>query len=186
MKHDEKFILGVDPGSVSVGYALILASSQKFRIIKAGTLKLSSKDEFFNRIGEIAKFFNKFSKEHEAFELALESLIHVKNVSSLTKLSQARGAVIASVSTKVLTVHEYAPNLIKSTVSGYGLSSKASVEKSLNFVFPEHKFSSHDESDALAIALCHSFQGGAAAKGLGGKVSSRGKSLKDSFKHLLK
>lgn len=182
--NQEKLILGVDPGSVNMGYALVKASSKKFKIIESGTLRLGSKEEFFSRISKIADFFQAFSSKNEPFELAMESLIHVKNVNSLAKLAQARGAMMAAVSAKSLGFHEYAPNLIKSTVSGYGLSNKTSVEKSLGFVFPDHTFSSHDESDALAVALCHAFIGGNPARSAVPRASKKARSLKDSFKHL--
>ena len=180
----EKLILGVDPGSVNMGYALIEASTKKFKIVETGTLKLGSKEEFFNRISKIADFFKAFSNTHEPFELAMESLIHVKNVNSLAKLAQARGAMMASVSAKSLGFYEYAPNLIKSTVSGYGLSNKTSVQKSLGFVFPDHEFSTDDESDALSVALCHAFIGGSSARAAVPKSTKRGRTLKESFKHL--
>lgn len=182
--NQEKFILGVDPGSVNMGYALIKSSPKKFKIIEAGTLKLGSKDEFFSRIGKIADFFQVFCETCEPFELAMESLIHVKNVNSLAKLAQARGAMMASVNAKSLGCYEYAPNLIKSTVSGYGFSNKTSVEKSLGFVFPNHNFSSHDESDALAVALCHAFIEGNPAQSAVPKAAKRARTLKESFKHL--
>jgi len=180
----ERLILGVDPGSVNLGYALIRASFKKFKIVDAGTLKLSSGKEFFSRIKEINTFFHKISEVSEPFELAMESLIHVKNVNSLAKLAQARGALIGAVSAKSLGCFEYAPNLIKSTVSGYGLSNKTSVEKSIGFVFPDHKVSSHDESDALAVALCHAFSAGHPAQPAVPKAAKRARTLKESFRHL--
>jgi len=180
----ERLILGVDPGSVNLGYALIRTSHKKFKIVDSGTLKLGSKEDFFNRISEIAVFFEAFSKSSKPFEVAMESLIHVKNVNSLAKLAQARGALIGALSAKSLGFFEYAPNLIKSTVSGYGFSTKSSVEKSLGFVFPGHEFSSHDESDALAVALCHAFSVGNSAQAAVPKSAKRGRSLKSSFSHL--
>lgn len=182
--NSEKLILGIDPGSVNLGYALIKASPRKFKIVEAGTLKLGSKDEFFKRISKIANFFQTFSNAKDPFEVAMESLIHVKNVNSLAKLAQARGAVIASLTAKSAGFYEYAPNLIKSTVSGYGLSNKTSVAKSLGFVFPDHEFSTDDESDALAVALCHAFLGGNAAQSAVPKAAKKARTLKESFKHL--
>ena len=54
-------------------------------------------------------------------------------------------------------VFEYSPNLIKASLTNYGLSSKESVEKSLNLIFGKKiDFETDDASDALAIAFCHS------------------------------
>lgn len=178
-----KLILGIDPGSINVGYALIQSQRQQgareqVQILKSGTLKMSSKTPFFERIQKIHLFFEDFCKDLEPFDVALESLIHVKNVSSLAKLAQARGVILASLSKNMADVAEYSPNLVKSTVSGYGFSSKQSVEKSLNFLFPTYSFQSHDESDALAIAMCHSFQ----YDKVHTQVQKKGRSLKEAFK----
>ncbi len=182
---NEALILGIDPGSVNAGYALIKCSGRNFQIVKSGTCKLKQSKDFFSRISELNEYFENLVEGMPPYELALETLIHVKNVNSLAKLAQARGAIISAVSKTAVSISEYSPNLIKSTVSGYGLSSKQSLEKSLSFIFPDHKFETHDESDALAIALCHSFRRGAV--GVSGQAQSgktSGRSLKDSFKHL--
>lgn len=185
VSEDEVLILGIDPGSISTGYALIETSGRNFQILRTGTCKLKSSDDFFNRIKDLNEYFKKLVEGLPPYELALESLIHVKNVSSLAKLAQARGAILAAVGKTASRVSEYSPNLVKSTVSGYGLSSKQSLEKSLGFIFPEHKFESHDESDALAIALCHSFKrSGLGAGGEGPLKKNKRNSLKESLKHL--
>jgi len=182
---NEVLILGIDPGSINAGYALIKVSGKSLTIIKSGTCKLGSKDDFFTRIKYLTEYFKELAEGLPPFELSMETLIHVKNVASLAKLAQARGAILASLGKGASSVHEYSPNLVKSTVSGYGLSSKQSLEKSLSFMFPNHTFASHDESDALAIALCHNFKRGlvqtAGSQALGRK---KPKTLKESLKHL--
>ncbi len=182
---EEVLILGVDPGSIYAGYGLVKCVRRDFQIVKSGTCKLNQKEDFFNRISTLSNYFEKLVEDLPPYELALETLIHVKNVNSLAKLAQARGAIISAVSKKVASIFEYSPNLIKSTVSGYGLSSKESLEKSLGFVFPNYRPQTHDESDAVAIALCHSFRRG--AMGAVGQLRSRktkGVGLKESLKHL--
>lgn len=155
-KSMQQQILGIDPGSIKTGYALLSFEGKKAEILKSGTIKLNPKADFFLRLKELQKELEALLKDVGPFDLAVESLIHVKNVNSLAKLSQARGVILSEALKKDACVFEYSPNLIKSSVSGYGHSSKESVEKALRFLFPKHVFSSHDESDALAIALCHS------------------------------
>ena len=135
----------------------------------------------------IHNFFNDFMCSNGTdYSVSVESLIHVKNVSSLAKLSQARGAALSVLASKGCTVSEYAPNLVKSSVSGHGFASKDSVAKSLSFLFPQHKFASDDESDALALALCHSLYRGKKALGVSkSKKTSKNGNLKSSLKHLL-
>ena len=178
-------ILGLDPGSLKAGYALIEISGKDTSIISSGFVDLRGEKDFFLRLGLLNDFFLGFLKEHGSdFEVSVESLIHVKNVNSLAKLSQARGAMLSALISKGCKVYEYAPNLIKSSVAGYGHASKDSLAKALSFLFPQHSFSSDDESDALALALCHSLYRGK-AKDMGVRVGKKG-GLKAALKHLEK
>lgn len=176
-------VLGLDPGSLKFGYALVEFEGKKASLVQTGFLDLRSEKDFFVRLGLIQDFFTSFINEFgSSFEVSVESLIHVKNVRSLAKLSQARGAALSVLSSKSCFISEYAPNLIKSSVSGYGHASKESLAKSLGFIFPQHTFSSDDESDALALALCHSLYRGREKSSK--KSVTKGRSLKSALKHL--
>src|SRR5690606_28092073 len=90
--------------------------------------------------------------------VSIESLIYVKSVDALSKLAQARGAMIAAFSrTHVGKIYEYSPNTIKSSVTGHGHADKDAVDKAMNMMFGKMSFKTSDESDALAIAVCHAF-----------------------------
>ncbi|WP_127715690.1 crossover junction endodeoxyribonuclease RuvC [Halobacteriovorax sp. HLS] len=177
-------ILGIDPGSRSAGWALIEVNGRKINFLDSGTLKYAKIDNFVDRLGVIYDSINTLMLEHRPDEVSIEALIFVKSVSSLAKLAQARGAMVAAiVQTRKGKVFEYAPNLIKSTISGYGHADKAAIDKTLQMIFGELKFGSHDESDALAIALCHALNSG---KQLSTKTTgrpSKGRTLKSVFKH---
>lgn len=153
-----KRILGVDPGSVKAGYALIEKNGRQFKYIKSGVLKFDAKQAFIDRISHIHLEMRDVIEELVPCEVAFESLVFVKNANSLAKLSQARGAMIAACAK--IPLFEYAPNLIKSTVTHDGHASKEGVSKVLEMVFGKMNFQTHDESDALAIALCHGLLGG--------------------------
>lgn len=181
-------ILGIDPGSLKLGFALIDVKGKKCEVLESGAYIQESKTSFFKRLAGIKNFIDEFICDNGCdFEVSVESLIHVKNVSSLSKLSQARGVILGTLAAAKCDIFEYSPNLIKSSVSGYGHSSKESVEKALKFLFPKHEFKSDDESDALAVAICHSLYRGELSFKKSESSSKKGRgSLKNSFSHLLK
>ena len=89
----------------------------------------------------------------------MESLIHVKNVVSLAKLSQARGAILSSVSDPSVKIFEYFPNKIKSSVSGFGHADKKMIHSAIEKILGQKiECATHDESDALAIAIAHGIE----------------------------
>ncbi|EQC43567.1 crossover junction endodeoxyribonuclease RuvC [Bacteriovorax sp. Seq25_V] len=176
-------VLGIDPGSRKLGWAVVEVVGKKFKYIDSGVLRFDKIEELMDRLPVISKSLKELISIHAPNEIALESLIYVKNVTSLAKLAQARGAAIAGVSEKYQgKIFEYAPNKIKSTVAGHGHANKESLDKVLKMMFGDIKFTTNDESDALAIAICHGMNIGQSILNTGKKHYSKGRSLKDVFK----
>ncbi len=181
--------LGIDPGSRKAGYGLIKKEGRKFHYVDSGSLRYDKVPSFLDRLGLIYESCEEIIKKYEPDEIAIESLIYVKSVPSLAKLAQARGAMVAAfMKTHQQKVFEYSPNLVKSTVSGHGHANKESIDKSLKLVLGQDlDFKSHDESDALAIALCHALMRGVPVTKKGhAKALKGGTSLKQAFRHLEK
>ena len=149
-------ILGIDPGSRKAGYALIDVQGKKISYIASGVLKYDHVNEFMDRLGMIYQTCDELMNKYQPDEVSVEALIYVKSVDALSKLAQARGAMIAAFSrTKMGKIFEYAPNAIKSSVTGYGHADKDAIDKAMTMMFGKLTFKTSDESDALAIAVCH-------------------------------
>ncbi len=149
-------ILGIDPGSRKAGYALIDVQGKKISYIASGVLKYDHVDEFLERLGMIYQTCDELINRYQPDEVSVEALIYVKSVDALSKLAQARGAMIAAFSrTKLGKIYEYAPNAVKSSVTGHGHADKDAINKAMTMMFGKLTFKTSDESDALAIAVCH-------------------------------
>lgn len=149
-------VLGIDPGSITTGWALLKSEGSKVHYIASGILKFDKNLEFLDRLGQIKKQAERLMKELRPQEIALESLIYVKSPTALIKLAQTRGVILSTmVDAYEGRIFEYSPNLVKSTAVGHGHADKESVKKFLDVVLGKREYQSHDESDAVAIALCH-------------------------------
>lgn len=154
-------ILGIDPGSRKTGYAVIRCEQRRMEYITSGVLRFDHIDDFLLRLGEVHKAILELVDSISPEEIAFESLIYVKNPSSMIKLSQTRGAMLGPLSEKYAgKVFEYSPNLVKSSVTGHGHANKKNVQKALEMIFGKTDFKTDDESDALAIAVCHGLNRG--------------------------
>lgn len=155
-------ILGIDPGSVKAGYGIIKVEGKQTQLIEAGVLRFDSDEALIDRLFPIFSAAKQLVEKFNPDVIALETLIYTKSVPSLAKLAQARGALICGFGeTYRSKIFEYAPTLVKSTVTGHGQATKEGVEKTLRLIFGKSiEFATHDASDALAIALCHSLHGG--------------------------
>lgn len=149
-------VLAIDPGSITAGYALLEKEGRRISYIASGVLKFKGQDEFLHRVKDIYDQTMDLLEKFQPDEIALESLIFVKSPTALIKLAQSRGTMLAALSQKYhQKIYEYSPNSVKATVTGHGHADKEGVQKVLKQYLGLTEFKTHDESDALAIALCH-------------------------------
>lgn len=181
-------VLGIDPGSRKTGYAFIELKNGKFTHIKSGVLNFGHEQFFLDRINLISDGILKILDEQPVDAISMESLIYVKSPTALIKLAQTRGVILSEISKKYPgKIFEYSPNLIKSVAVGHGHADKKSIQKFLSMILGISAFSTSDESDAMAIALCHLLQN---PKNVPlekiEKKTSKSRSLKASLAHKVK
>jgi crossover junction endodeoxyribonuclease RuvC len=152
-------ILGVDPGTNITGYGLIEYTNNKFRRISHGVIKLPSSKSISQRIEIIYAELDRLLKRYKPDEFAIETAFYGKNVQSVLKIGYARGvSLLAAIHNKV-PASEYSPREIKKAVVGRGSASKQQVNFMVMTILNSKKIKfKPDESDALAIALCHAFR----------------------------
>jgi crossover junction endodeoxyribonuclease RuvC len=159
LQKTSKIILGVDPGTLVMGYSIIEVTGLHLQVLEMNVLKLSAKKDAYERLRlihhKIAEVIGKF---HPA-ELAIEAPFFGKNVQSMLKLGRAQGVAIAAAMQCGLPVTEYSPKKIKQSITGNGNADKEQVWKMLQrMITVKHTSKYFDASDALAVAVCHYFQ----------------------------
>ena len=147
-------ILGIDPGSRFTGYGIIESDGRNSRHLVSGRIKTLEKD-FCARLGEINRGIETIIREFSPEEVAVEQVFMAKNANSALKLGQARGAAICAAVVAGLAVHEYEPRLVKQAIVGSGGADKGQVAHMVKVLLKLNEKLSEDQSDALAIALCH-------------------------------
>lgn len=160
----ERIILGIDPGTNIMGYGLIHQSDNQIRMMTMGILKLS---QFPNQALKLKKIFERtlaLIEEYQPDELAIEAPFYGKNVQSMLKLGRAQGVAMAAALFKDLPIFEYSPKKIKQSITGNGNASKEQVAGMLKTILRFQKMPEKlDATDALAVAVCHFFQGNTTA-----------------------
>jgi crossover junction endodeoxyribonuclease RuvC len=174
---------------VTAGYAILQKDGRKINYITSGILRFDSEVEFLHRVKDIYEQTFELIEKHQPDEVALESLIFVKSPAALIKLAQSRGTMLAALSHKYhQKIYEYSPNLVKSTVTGHGHADKEGIQKFLLQYLGLSNFKTHDESDAVAIALCHLLNRGTVMiqEPKVKKTKSRGNGLASAISHKIK
>jgi crossover junction endodeoxyribonuclease RuvC len=181
-------VLGIDPGSINCGFALIASKGRGVELIESGILTFDTSTDFPKRVGEIYLKMKALIAELKPDSLSFESLILTKSPTSAIKLAQARGAMFAAAAeVGNFPIFEYAPNEIKQCIAGHGHADKAAMLKAVNFFIRDFRPKGHDESDALAIALCHYLNHDRRVVGQKKSVpKSKTKGLANALSHLIK
>lgn len=166
-------ILGIDPGTLFMGYALMEVSSSTPQLLAMDVLKLSGKKDPYERLQNIHLKVCELISKYQPCTFAIEAPFYGKNVQSMLKLGRAQGVAIAAAMQAGLTVTEYSPKKVKQSITGNGNADKDQVWKMLQRIMNiEEKPQYFDATDALAVALCHHYQAnsviGKLGKGLKG------------------
>lgn len=175
-------VLGIDPGSVKAGYAFLEVKGRTVKYLTSGVLRFNNKENFLERLEEIRLKTQNLFEIYTPDEIALESLIYVKSPTALIKLAQARGVMLSCFTpTHTGNIFEYSPNLVKSSTTGHGHADKLSVQKTIKMLLGVEEVAADDESDAIAVALCHYLNNG--KKVQTSKTGGTSRSLKNALAH---
>lgn len=147
-------ILGLDPGSLRTGYAVVQVDGPRVAYLASGAIRAQG-ESLAERLQEIFAGVDRLTQEFKPDEVAIERVFMHRNADSALKLGQARGAALSATFAVRPRVFEYAPREVKLAVVGTGAAQKDQVQlmvtRLLNIAGPLGA----DAADALAIALCH-------------------------------
>lgn len=149
-------ILGVDPGTNLLGYAVLKVNGKKISLQTMGVLKLKSYEDHMTKLKEIFLQLQEIIETYLPSQMSVEAPFYGKNVQSMLKLGRAQGVAMAAGITMGLEITEYSPKKIKQSVTGNGNASKEQVAAMLEGILNiKIKDGPLDATDALAAAITH-------------------------------
>ncbi|HEX9234910.1 MAG TPA: crossover junction endodeoxyribonuclease RuvC [Actinomycetota bacterium] len=157
----DRVVLGVDPGTASVGLAAVEAGNGRPVVRWAATLRTPSTLEPAARLRRIYGGVRDALDAHGAGVMALERLLWGRNTKSAMEVARASGVILLAAADAGLEVYEYAPLEVKMAVTGSGNAPKDQVRRALIQVLGTDAVPSEpDAADAVAVAVCHVQQSG--------------------------
>lgn len=152
-------IIGIDPGTAVTGIGIVEYNKYNFRLVHFDTINLNQKKSIPERLKIIYDGCLSCIRRFKPDEFAIETAFYGKNIQSTLKLGQARGVAIIAALNSNLKISEYSPREIKKSVTGNGASSKEQVKYMVTSILSTGKMEIPvDSSDALAIAICHTYK----------------------------
>jgi crossover junction endodeoxyribonuclease RuvC len=151
-------ILGIDPGSTSMGYAIIEADNNTLKAIHYGTTDIKAKD-LIGKLAEIRRQTSELLRSHKPVIAGIEKLFFSVNKKTALEVAQARGVIIITLLEHEIPIVEFTPGQVKIAVANYGSADKLAVRKMVMRLLKLDALSEDDNAaDALAVAIATSGQ----------------------------
>ena len=149
-------ILGIDPGTVTMGYGVIETGVDEITLVDYGALNTSASSPIGERLSYLYNRLLEIISRHQPDAVAVEQPFMSKNVRSALAIGRAQAIAMLAAANRGIPVYEYAPTEVKRRVTDYGASSKEQIQEMVRLQLglsqvPEP----NDAADALAVAICH-------------------------------
>jgi len=158
-----EIILGIDPGTATMGYGLVRVrlgargdSPGGYELVAYGTLTTPAGVPTERRLLTLYTGLRELMRTHRPSHAAVEQLFFGKNVTTAVTVGQARGVALLAAAEFGLSISEYKPAEIKFTVAGFGRAGKPQIQRMVQTLLNLDAIPRPDDAaDALAVALCH-------------------------------
>lgn len=156
-------VLGIDPGLTRCGLGAVEGRpGSPLSLVRVGVVRTPADDEIGARLVAIEAGVEEWLDEVRPDVVAVERLFAQVNIRTVMGVAQASGVVIACAARRGLPVVLHTPSEVKAAITGYGNADKqqiaAMVTRLLHLDAPPKPA---DAADALALAICHVWRGGA-------------------------
>jgi crossover junction endodeoxyribonuclease RuvC len=156
-------VLGVDPGLTRCGLGVVDGMPGKpLTLVEGGVARTDTGADIGTRLLGIEREVERWLDEHRPDAVAVERVFSQHNVRTVMGTAQAGAVAIVCGARRGLPVTTYTPSEVKAAVTGSGRADKAQVTEMvtrlLRMTSPPRPA---DAADALALAICHVWRGGA-------------------------
>jgi crossover junction endodeoxyribonuclease RuvC len=149
-------IIGIDPGTGILGFGVIDFTKGKTKLVTAGVITTPAHTPLDVRLEEIFDGLTDIIAETKPECMSIEKLFFSQNVTTAMSVSHARGVAMLTGRKAKLPIHEYTPQQIKQTLTGYGKADKKQVQEMVRLQLGLKEVPKPDDcADALGAAITH-------------------------------
>ncbi|MGW8181908.1 MAG: crossover junction endodeoxyribonuclease RuvC [bacterium] len=149
-------VLGIDPGTVAMGYGLVEEEDERLTMLDFGALTASSKLPLPDRLYKLYKELLELVSQHQPDEVAIEEPFVARNARSALAIGRAQAVAMLTAVENGIPIFTYTPTKVKRSIADYGVSGKEQVQQMVQIHLGLSQVPKPDDAaDALAVALCH-------------------------------
>jgi len=158
-------VLGIDPGLTRCGIGVVdVATDRTASLVHVGVVRSATTDPIERRLATIAAGIREVLQAHQPQVVAVERVFAQNNRHSVMGTAQASGIALLLAAEHGIPAATHTPSEVKAAITGYGSADKLQVQTMVARVLRLDALPQPaDAADALALALCHAWRGGAAA-----------------------
>ncbi len=159
-------VLGIDPGLTRCGMGVVDGQvGRPLSLVDVNVLRTSAGQPVATRLVTIEKGIDAWLDEYHPDAVAVERVFARSDVSTVMGTAQASGIALVAAARRGIPVALHTPSEVKAAVSGSGRADKAQVGAMVaRLLRLESPPKPADAADALALAICHVWRGGAQAR----------------------
>jgi crossover junction endodeoxyribonuclease RuvC len=159
-------VLGIDPGLTRCGLGVVEGiAGRPPGLVAAGVVRTSAGDDIGARLLALEVQVDSWLAEYRPDSVAVERVFSQRNVRTVMGTAQAGAVAVLCAARRGLPVALHTPSEVKAAVTGSGRADKAQVTtmvmRLLQMADPPKPA---DTADALALAICHLWRGGAQSR----------------------
>ncbi len=147
--------MGIDPGSIALGYGLISTDGRDAVYITSGVVSPPAASPLSQRLKCIYHALVEVVREHRPDDIVVEKIFFAKGAKAALSLGHARGIVLLAAASENVPIHECSALQVKKAVVGYGRAENSQVQEMVKLILKIRGTLYPDSADALALALCH-------------------------------
>ena len=161
-----KRVLGVDPGLTRCGVGVVEgAIGSPLTLIGVGVILTPSDAALELRLLQLEGELEEWIALHKPTVIAVERVFSQHNVRTVMGTAQAAGIALLVAARRNIPVMMHTPSEVKAAVTGSGRANKAQVAEMVKRLLNLESIPKPvDSTDALALAICHIWRGGANTK----------------------
>jgi crossover junction endodeoxyribonuclease RuvC len=159
-------VLGVDPGLTRCGLGVVDGGAGRpLHMVEVGVVRTPSDAPTPQRLHDIERALEAWLDRHQPDAVAVERVFSQHNVRTVMGTAQASGVAMVTAARHGVPVALHTPSEVKASVSGNGRADKAQVAAMVTRLLRlDAPPTPADASDALALAICHLWRGGAQSR----------------------
>jgi len=149
-------VLGIDPGTIVMGYGVIESREDEITLVDCGALSCSGRSPIGERLSYLYNKLVDIITRYQPDTVAVEQPFMANNAKSALAIGRAQAIAILAAANNGIPTFEYTPTKVKQMVANYGASSKEQIQEMVKLQLglaqaPQPS----DAADALAVAICH-------------------------------